>query len=118
MQAGDLRSRVAFYQRVAADDGYGNTQGGFAADPEFTVAANLRPKLGGEAVLAGRLTGKNTVNITVRRSIATVLVTTDWIAKDARSGEIFNIRSIVDPGQGTAQAGRYLEMLAEKGVAE
>ena len=72
----------------------------------------------GESVLAERLTGKNLVNITVRQSINTRLITEDWRAKNERSGETYNIRSIIDPDQGTGQAGRFIELLCEKGVAQ
>lgn len=125
--AGDLRDRVGFYKRGTTgdpdaspptfDDGYGNTVGEFSATAEFSVAANIKPRLGGEAVLAGRLTGQNLVNITVRQSDDTSSITTDWRAKNERSGELYNIRSIIDPDENTAQHGRFWEMLCEKGVA-
>lgn len=118
LQAGDLRARVGFYALVEQDDGKGNTVSGFAAVPAFDpVAANIRPRLGGEDVLAGRLTGKNLVNITVRQSAQTRRVGEDWKARDERAGVDYNIRSIVDPHEGTANAGRWIEMLAERGVA-
>lgn len=117
LQAGDLRSRVGFYAVVSADDGYGNLTSGFATDPSFIVAANIKPRLGGEQVLAGRLEGTNLVNITVRQSINTKTVTDAWRAKNERSGVIYNIRSIVDPYENTGDGGAWLEMLCEKGVA-
>lgn len=117
MAAGDLRDKVGFYKRLQVEDDYGNTESVFPLDPEFEVAANIKPKLGGEDVLAGRLSGRNLVNITVRKSSATLDVTTDWVAKDERSGELYNIRSIIDPDQHTARHGRFLEMLCEEGVA-
>lgn len=113
MRTGELRWRIGFYKVVAADDGYGNTTSGYGANPEFSVAANVKPKLGGEGIQAGRLAGKNYVNITVRRSSDTALVTNDWRAKDERSGEIYNIRSIIDP-DGKRE---WIEMLCEQGVA-
>lgn len=111
--AGDLRWRVGFYRREVLDDGAGNIQGVFGAEAAFVVWAQIRPKLGGEGVFAARLQGKNPVNVTVRLSSNTAQVTTDWMAKDERSGEIFNIRSIIDPDGKRA----WLEMLCEKGVA-
>lgn len=122
--AGDLRDKVGFYRRetlspespLAID--YGNTEGEFPAAPAFDpVSAQIKPKLGGEGVLAARLSGKNLANITVRQSTQTADVTTDWVVKDARSGEVYNIRSIIDPYKDTAQRGRYWELLCEKGVA-
>lgn len=111
--AGDLRERVGFYRREIEDDGAGNVQGAFGTAPAFVVWAQVRPRLGGEGVFAARLQGKNAVNITVRRSASTLLVTTDWIAKNEQSGEVFNIRSIIDPDMKRV----FLEMLCEKGVA-
>lgn len=117
MQAGDLQDLVGFYERVIASDGYGNNQGDFPGTPEFTMAANIKPRLGGESVLAGRLAGSNLVNITVEQCDQTNDVTPDWRAKDERKGVIYNIRSIIDPDEETAQRGRFWEMLCEKGVA-
>lgn len=123
LQAGDLRSKVGFYKRgeIGADSppapDYGTTETDFPAEPEFTCAANIRPRLGGEQVLASRLTGTNLVNITVRQSTSTGLVDTAWRAKDERLGVVYNIRSIIDPDQNTPQHGRFWEMLCEEGVA-
>lgn len=117
-RAGDLRERVGFYRPFTTDDGYGNTQVGFEDDPTFTpVAAEMAPKLGGESVLSGRITGTNFVNITVRSSSNTRGVDTSWKARDERSGVEYNIRSIIDPERGTPRRGRWLEMLCEQGVA-
>jgi hypothetical protein len=122
--AGNLRYSVGFYARQAgpapssppAPD-YGDTEGAFPSSANFVVRADITPKLGGEDVLAARLTGKNLVNITVRRSVTTATVTTDWIAKNEHSGETYNIRSIIDPYGGVSERGFYLEMLCEQGVA-
>src|SRR4051794_23518053 len=97
MQAGDLRDRVGFYRPVVSDDGAGNLTSSFADVPALQMAANITPKLGGESVLAGRLTGKNLVNITVRKSALSLAVTADWRARDERSTVVYNIRSIIDP---------------------
>jgi hypothetical protein len=122
--AGNLRYSVGFYQRQAGPapsspplPDYGDTEGSFPSSANFVVPANIMPKLGGEDVLASRLTGKNLVNITVRQSTTTATVTTDWIAKNERSGEVYNIRSIIDPYGSIAKHGFYFEMLCEEGVA-
>lgn len=117
-RAGDLGEKVGFYKPVEADDGYGNVTSGIANTPAFSpVAAAIEPKLGGESVLAGRLTGTNFVNITVRTSANTLQIDTSWSARDERAGINYNIRSIIDPNQGTQQRGRFLELLCERGVA-
>jgi Phage head-tail joining protein len=119
--AGDLRYRVGFYTRDSGagspdvpDYGSGDE---YPTTATFTVWANIAPRLGGEAILANRLTGKNFVNITVRQSTNTNLVDPDWICKDEGTGEIYNIRSVIDPHQGDPDHGLWWEMLAEEGVA-
>lgn len=114
MTAGPLRERVGFYPRPLADDGMGNQQSSYLDEADFIVAANIKPKLGGEGVLADRLQGKKLVNITVRCSRATGLVTEAWMAKDERTGVTYNIRSIINPDQRK----HYFEMLCEEGVAQ
>jgi len=121
MQAGDLRSKFGFYKRPTPPSSgaeYGVPQGpAFPATPEFVCAANVRPRLGGEQVLADRLGGTNVVNITVRQSSRTRRVDAGWRAKDERSGTLYNIRSVIDPNEGAPEHGQWLEMLAERGVA-
>lgn len=117
MQAGELRDRVGFYARIEASNGAGATQGEFEAEPQITCAAKIKSRLGGEVVVAGRLQGQNTVNITVRSSIKTRTVGTDWMVKDERTEVEYAIRSIVDPYQDTPQRGQYLELLCQSGAA-
>jgi head-tail adaptor len=112
MQAGDLKYRVGFYGPDPHDDGFGNTIM-FNDTPDFIVSAAMEPKLGGETVLAGRLAGRNLINVTVRSSEQTRSVKPEWKAKDERTGDDLNIRSIIDPDQQR----QWLEMLCEKGVA-
>lgn len=117
MAAGALRDKVGFYKRSATDDGYGNKRTDFSGSAEFTCAANIRPRLGGEDVLAARLAGKNLANITVRQSAASDAVTTEWLCKDERTGDVYNIRSIIDPEKSRSRRGMVWELLCEKGVA-
>jgi head-tail adaptor len=109
--AGDLRHRIAFEKRETVSDGYGNDEGDFAE--QFIVSAALQARFGGETVTAARLTGQQPVTITVRQSSVTLQVTPDWRARDARSGTVYNIRSIADPDDG----GAWLEMLCQSGTA-
>jgi Phage head-tail joining protein len=119
--AGDLRYRVGFYTRDSGasspdvpDYGSGDE---YPTTATFTVWANIAPRLGGEAILANRLAGKNFVNIIVRQSTNTDLVDPDWICKNEATGETYNIRSVIDPHQEDHDHGLWWEMLAEKGVA-
>ncbi|ULK98845.1 head-tail adaptor protein [Bradyrhizobium sp. I71] len=109
--AGELRHRVAFDRRESADDGYGNTQADYVQ--QFVVWAGVKARFGGEEVMAARLSGQQPVTITVRRSSQTAQIKPDWRARDARTGEIYNIRSIADPTDRSA----FLELLCQKGVA-
>lgn len=115
MAAGDLRYRVKFSQRDTVNDEYGNPSTGWV--DKFTVAANITPLQGGEAVQAARLAGRQPVTIRVRRSPDTAQVRTDWKATNVGDGTEYNIRTAVDPHQGTVEHGKYVECLAEAGVA-
>jgi head-tail adaptor len=95
MPAGRLRHRIAFDQRVVTSDGGGGQQGAF--EEEFIVHAQLIPRLGGEEVMQARLAGRQPVTISVRRSAQTRAITPEWRARDADTGTIYNIRSILDP---------------------
>jgi len=96
---------------------YGQVEGEWSVTPEFECAAHIAPKLGGEKVLADRLTGINVVNITIRQFTQSRLVTTAWKIVNTRTDVEYNIRSIIDPDEGTPRQGRYFEMLCEVGLA-
>lgn len=108
---GELRHRIAFDKRIDVEDDYGNVQGSF--EEQFVVAAEVKAKLGGEAVTAARLTGQQPVTITVRQSSQTRLIADDWRARDVRTGAEYAIRSIVDPDDER----KWLEILTQTGVA-
>lgn len=112
--AGELRHRVAFDKREDVNPDapldLGNTQSEFVE--QFVVAAKIGAKLGGEAVTAARLSSQQPVNITVRQSAKTKLITTDWRARNARTGEEYAIRSIIDP----YDRRQYFEILTQTGV--
>jgi head-tail adaptor len=113
--AGELRHRVAFDKRQDvnpdAPEDLGNTVSVFVE--QFVVSAKVQAKFGGEAVVAARLQGQQPVTIVVRQSSKTLLIQTDWRARDAREGTEYAIRSIVDPDDG----GAWLELLCQTGVA-
>ena len=112
--AGTLRYRVTFAERDTTSDEYGNPSTGWVT--RFTVAANIIARLGGEAVEAARLAGRQPVTIRVRKSPDTIKITTDWKATD-QNGTEYNIRTAIDPSIGTSNHGYYIDMLAETGVA-
>jgi len=109
--AGALRHRFAFDRRETVDDGYGNTQAEFVE--QFVVWAGVQARFGGETVTAARLAGQQPVTVTVRKSEQTAQINPDWRARDVRSGEIYNIRSIADPDD----SGAFLDLLCQTGAA-
>jgi head-tail adaptor len=111
-RARQLRDRVAFEARETVVDDLGSVQGEFVE--RFACAAEIRAKLGGEAVAAARLAGQQPVLITVRQAAVTADLTTEWRARDTRRGTIYNIRSIADPDPATRI---WLELLCQSGVA-
>lgn len=109
MRAGDLRERVTFAERIEEDDGHGNKEGDFV--DRFTVAAGMEPRFGGEAVMAARLSGRQPVSIVIRYFERGKSITPAWRATNARSGEIYNIRSVV-----VGKRRDLIELLCEAGV--
>jgi SPP1 family predicted phage head-tail adaptor len=112
--AGTLRHRVTFAERNTTQDEYGNPSTGWV--DRCTVFAGIFPRLGGEAVDAARLAGRQPVVIRVRKSPDTKRITTDWKATD-QAGKEYNIRTAIDPLLGDGAHGFYIDMLAETGVA-
>lgn len=108
--AANLRHRVAFDARSIVEDDLGGTEDDFAE--QFIVAAGIEARLGGEQVMAARLTGKQPVTITVRQSEDTRRIETGWRARDVRSGVLYAIRSIVDPDDRRM----YFDILCETGT--
>lgn len=115
MSAGELRERVRFEARGLVDDGFGNEVSGDWANALGTTvfSARITPSRGAESIQAARLAGKQPVVITVRSSQQTRQVTVDWRVVDARSGTIYNIRSIVNPDERDV----FLDMECDSGVA-
>lgn len=112
--AGDLIHRIGFFKRQTTDDGYGNTETEFPADPEFSVFAKIAAKFGGETVLAQRLQGTQLYTITVRQNSMTKSVDPSWMVKDMNEGTEWAIKSgPVDPDNRRA----FYEFLCQTGVA-
>lgn len=110
MRSGVLYEHLAFDEPLAESDGQGGAVKNW--QEKCQVWANYRFLRGGETVQAARLAGKQPVVITIRADSHTRQITTDWRARDLRSGDIYNIRAIV-PTNDRA----FLEITAERGVA-
>lgn len=87
--AGSLRERVAFDRRGSGSDGGGGVT--TAWQERFQRRAAYVHRNSGEAVMAGRLQGKTTLIIRVRADSLTRTVTNTWRARDARTGQGYNI---------------------------
>jgi SPP1 family predicted phage head-tail adaptor len=115
--AGALRERVSFDRRedLSGDsppgDAYGNVEGNW--QEQFTVAARIIPRLGGEEVMAARLAGRQPYTIRVRSSSDTRRISTDWRARNARDGIVYNIRAVSNVDERNV----FLDLLCEAGVA-
>lgn len=113
MTIGQLRERLTFQSPSPVDDGMGNYTEGWST--EFTCWARLEPRVGGETLLAARLSGRQVYLIVVRQSSATLRIQPDWQAVDVRdSSRVFQIKS---PSRNMDEKNAYLELDAEFGVA-
>jgi len=110
MRAGELRERFEFQERIPASDGYGNEQGAWAA--RYECAARRQMLRGGENVMASRLEGRSPAILTIRANSQARRITSDWRARDIRTEEIWNVRSI-----SPSERRDFLDLLVEKGVA-
>lgn len=110
IDAGTLDQRVRFEAPARSTDGAGGVLDGFT--PRMTVAAAFYRPRGDEAVTAARLDGRHALDVVVRASAATRLITTDWQMVDARRGDVFAIR-FVDAASDPAR----VRLTVEKGVA-
>ncbi len=109
--AGHLRELVNFQNRTEEDDGYGNVVTG-PFETVWSAPARIQILRGTETVMAGRLTGTQTVAITIRWQPAIAAVDSAWRIQNARSNEVYNIRSI-EPDERKAA----VNILCESGVA-
>lgn len=110
--AGDLHEMVAFEVREEVDDGYGNTVGSWVE--AFRLQARIMPLKGSEAVLAARLEGQQPVIITVRYSPRSLKITSDWKARDVRTGFEYAITS---PPANMDESQKFIDIMAVRGEA-
>ena len=110
--SGSLSEVVAFQVRSVADDGYGNPISG-TFTTQFFEPCRLQPLKGGEPVLAARLTKVQPYVLRVRSSARTRRVGVDWRAVNARSGAVYNIKTVTN----VDERGAYLDMMVVEGEA-
>ena len=110
-RAGELRERLTFASPTSAPDGLGNPTEGFT--DQFSVWARVQPRLGGEQVLASRLSGRGIYILTVRSSANARRIVPDWQATHS-DGRVFQIKS---PSRNVDEKNEWLEFDAETGIA-
>jgi hypothetical protein len=120
--AGQLYEYVAFDERQAASDGYGNVEGGFAQ--VFACRAGFTYLRGSEAVIASRLEGKQPIVVRVRATTETRQIEPEWRMRDLQngawtdsdemvwSGPIYAVRSTAETPDRA-----WIDVLVERGVA-
>lgn len=111
--AGSLRDRLQFESQKRVADGAGN----FRSDEwevQFVEKAEVKARVGGEAVIAERLQGRQPIEITVRYAFNTTRIETDWRAVDCRTGTVYQIKS---PPVDRERRRQWLTMAAESGIA-
>jgi len=115
MTVGKMKHRLHLQARQEADDGYGGTIPGSGVwVTQDTVSAELRPMRGGESVLAARLTGTQPYVVRVRQSAVTLAIKHDWQLVDARTGDVYAVKSPVHDPDGKRA---WLEFIAEQWVS-
>lgn len=101
---------MAFHEIAESASSYGIVAGDYSE--QFRRAARIRPLVGGEPVIAQRLTGVQPVVIRVRSDDETRDVTTAWKIVDVRSLAAYNIRAVTPD-----EKRRWIDFLVEKNVA-
>lgn len=83
--SGQFYERVAFDERAQVSDGEGNFEDDFVE--QFTCRAGFTYLRGTEAVIAGRLEGRQPIVVRVRRNSRTEEIRADWRMRNLRDGE-------------------------------
>jgi len=113
MKSEKLRERVIFEKRMTLADP-GDGAGTYRADwvEQFERWASVTNLIGGETVIAARLSGIQPCVITVRMDSETKLIKADWRARHKVSGDIYNLRA-PNPAPDRSQ----ISFMAETGEA-
>jgi head-tail adaptor len=111
MTSGALYERVAFDAPVAQTNGYGGVLQGW--QEAFETRAKYQFLRGGETVQAARLQGRQPVVVTIRNNSTAAMITPAWRMRDTRTGDVYNVRSIV-----RSDDRQWLELTAERGIPE
>lgn len=105
-----LLDSVAFDAPVVTPNGQGGQISGW--QEKFCARARFRFLRGGETVLQARLSGQQTIVVTVRDCVDARMITPEWRMRDLRTGTEYNIRSIMPSDDRL-----YRELTCQSGVA-
>lgn len=105
-----LHSFFEFDQPTPVEDGIGGREEGWTC--RHKCRADVLYLRGSETVMAGRLSGKQSVVITIHQCAEADEINQYWRARDTKRGVEYNIRTIVPSTNGL-----WLEMTCESGVA-
>jgi len=106
-----LRERFIIQRYVGTDDGYGNEVGSWV--DQFSIHARVLNGGGRESVMADALTPAQHFRLVFRDSRQAQSIIGKDRAVNARTGEIFNIRSLPRPTEDR----NFVVMNVEAGVA-
>ncbi|MGV8830340.1 MAG: head-tail adaptor protein [Devosia sp.] len=113
-RAGALRERVKCQMAGPGDDGWdGSLPGAGEFATQFTVAAGMKPRTGGEGVDAARLGGSQPYVVTVRNTPQTRQISTAWRLVDARNE--LRVFAVTSPPADPDGKNQWLEFLATEG---
>lgn len=112
--AGDLRDRFTIQRDMAVPDWSGHP-GEPDWQDQFTVWGGIQFMRGGEAVIAARLTARQPAILTIRNSKQAQGIKPSDRVKNARTGEIFNVR---EQPRVSRESRGFLEMLVEAGASD
>lgn len=112
--AGDLNQRVHCQRRSNIIDSYGKEIPGGPFETIFTVAAEMKPLRGSEAVMANRLAGRQPYIVRLRNSSQSRKITSDWQLVDKRNpSRVFAVKSPPADPDGTRQ---WLDIMVMEGA--
>lgn len=108
-QTGELNTLVAFDAPTEVSNGMGGTESGWAE--QFQAWTKVIWLRGGETVMAARLAGRQPAVFVIGLSDASLLLETNWRARDVSTGAEFAVKAQI-PSDDRA----FLEVTVESGI--
>lgn len=115
-QAAELKHRLAFEKEVTTPDPYGGSTAVWTE--QFTVWGRILFRTGSEPVIAQRLQGQQTAEVTVRYSDSAKLIDPSWRIKHVRGDGITDFYAVKSPPIRKPDDYGFLTMAATMGGAD